>query len=95
MPPFTAFDPKDPDDIDAFTWGFGKELATGETISSYTFPGFPGDLTLVSDSDDGVDVTAMISGGSDTENGYDVTCRATTSAGRQLDFTLHIPIAEQ
>lgn len=92
---FSSFDPKDPDDIDNFTWGFSRELETGETINTYSFPDFPSGLTLVSASNTDSTVTALISGGAAVDVSYDVTCRIVTNAARQLDFTLTIPIAEQ
>ncbi len=88
------FDDKDPDDIDFFSWDFTDELASGETISSKAFPDFPAGLTLNTSIIDGSKVTATIQGGTAGES-YSVTCRITTSTGRQLDFTNTIPVSAQ
>lgn len=90
--PTTVKVAKDPDDIDTFTWDWSSRLATGETISGKSFTVTGG--TVASSSISGATVLASISGG--TAGTYiQATCRITTSAGRQLDWTLEIPVAVQ
>lgn len=91
---FPSFDIKDPNDVDIFTLDWSDELETGETISSYSFPDFPSGLTRDSDSNTTTTVTATISGGTAGES-YDITYRIVTSAGRTLDQSVTLPVAEQ
>ena len=88
-----AFDTKDPDDVINYTWDFSKFLATGESISSYSFPDFPAGLTLVTDSNTATSVTGRISGGTDGTT-YTITCRAITDAGQTKDVAVQLPVAE-
>lgn len=83
---------KDPDDSDDFVWDWAERLSSGETISSQTVTVDAG--TVVSSAISGATVTARISGGVD--GGYiNARCRMTSSTGRQLDWTLQIPIKAQ
>ncbi len=92
---FTEFSSLDKDETDAFTFGFSRWLETSETISSFTFPDFPADLTLVGSSNTTVDVTARISvNASSPQTSYNVTCRVVTNGGRTKDLTGTIPIAD-
>lgn len=88
---FTKFDPKDPDAVKNYTWDFSQWLATGETISSYSFPGFPAGITKDTDSNTAVAVTATISAGTAGED-YDITCRISTNAGQTEDLTATLPV---
>ena len=90
---YAAFSTKDPDDVRLYTWDFTDWLATGESVSSYSFPDFPVGLTQVSDSNDATSVTVKISGGTAGES-YNVTCRVITDGGQTKDITLTIPVAE-
>ena len=89
-----TFDEKDPDDIDNFSWDWSDELATGETILTRAFPDPPAGITIDNSAIDGGKVTATLSGGTAGES-YDLTCRITTSLGRQLDWTNTVPVAAQ
>lgn len=83
---------KDPNDSDDFTWDWSLRLASGETIATKDVTVDAG--SVVSSSISGSTVIARISGG--TDGGYiNALCRITTSAGRQLDWTLAIPIKAQ
>lgn len=84
--------PKDPDDSDDFVWDFTNRLDDGETISSQAVTVDVG--SVVSSSISGTTVIARISGG--TAGGYiNARCRMTSSTGRQLDWTLEIPVQAQ
>jgi hypothetical protein len=90
---FPALDPKDPDAEVFYEWDFTNWLGVGETISSYTFPGFPAALTNESDSEASGVVQMKISGGADGTS-HDLTCRIVTSAGQTEDRTFNLPITE-
>ena len=83
---------KDPDDIDDFTADFTDRLASGETLSTQSVSVDTG--TVVSSSISGATVIARISGGSDGSY-INARYRVTTSTGRQLDWTLKIPVKAQ
>lgn len=83
---------KDPDDSDDFVWDWSERLDSGETISAQVVTVDTG--TVVGSSIVGSTVIARISGGADGSY-INATCRMTTSTGRQLDWTLQIPIKAQ
>lgn len=98
--------PKDPDavldyvfDWAALTNGTGSSdwLAAGETIDSYTVT-VAADDDIVIDSDSATDgdtsVTVWLSGGT-VGNVQRVTCHVVTSAGREDDRSILIPIQER
>lgn len=93
MPPFTELDAKDPDAEVFYSWDFTNWLGVGETISGYSFPGFPAGVTNLSDSESGGVVQMKIGGGTAGES-YDLTCRIVTSAGQTEDKTFTLPITE-
>ena len=93
MSDFTALDPKDPDAEVFYEWDFALWLAAGETIASYSFPGFPAALTNISDSEASGVVTMKIGGGV-AGTDHDLTCRIVTSANQTEDRTFNLPIAE-
>lgn len=86
-------DPKDPDDVDDFTFNWTNVLGS-ETISSFTAVAVAGDATVGSTSNTTTTTTARISGGT-AGTVADVRHRITTSGGRQLDRTMRIPIEVQ
>lgn len=84
--------PKDPDDSDDFTWDWSARLVQGETISTAVVTV---DVGAVVDTDIvGGTVIARLSGGT-AGNYINARCRITTSASRQIDWTLEIPVAVQ
>ena len=90
---FTVLDAKDPDSEVFYSWDFALWLGDGETISSYTFPGFPAGLTNISDSEAAGIVTMKIGGGVAGTN-YDCTCRIVTSSAQTEDKTFTLPVVE-
>lgn len=87
-----AIDAKDPDDIDDFSIDWANELASGETVSTVTATVASGDATVASSSVSGTKTIARVTGGT-AGTSAGIRFRMTTSAGRQLDETLVIPIA--
>lgn len=95
----TRFEAKDPDDIDDFTLDWSTlTLATGETISTATAtvvapasgaPSVSGSVTI-----SGSKTTTRLTGGT-ADTVADVRVRITTSAGRQIDETMRIPVEVQ
>jgi hypothetical protein len=90
-----VYNAKDPDDTDDFTLNWDEELAAGETISTATWAVIVGTLlTVASSSNTTTTATARLAGGTAGEMA-EVRCRIITSAGRQLDETLRIPVDSQ
>lgn len=83
---------KDPDDSDDFVWDWADRLDTAETLSTQAVTVDAG--SVVSSAIVGSTVVARISGGSDGSY-INARCRITTSTGRQIDWTLQIPIKAQ
>lgn len=83
---------KDPDDSDDFVWDWALRLDDGETVASAAVTVDTG--AVVSSANDDTTVTARISGGA-AGSYINARCRMTTSSGRQLDWTIAIPIAAQ
>ena len=71
---------KDPEEDLDYTWDFSRILATGETISSYSFPSTPAALTLHDITSTTNAVTAYVSPGGTIGTRYDVTCRVVTDS---------------
>lgn len=92
--PIYASSPKDPDDIDDFTWDWSSRLTTGETISTFTATVVDGAWAVSSSSISGETTIARMSGGA-AGSTCSVRGRITTSSGRQLDCTIYVPIAVQ
>ena len=90
----TLITPKDPDDIDDLTWEWVDRLTTGETISTFTATVASGDVTVGTTSISGTNTIARISGGTAATRA-DIRGRIVTSAGRQLDWTIRIPVSTQ
>lgn len=89
-----GFTPKDPDDIDDFTWDWAKVLASGETITAFTALIVSGGLAVSgTPSISGTKTTARVTGGTAGQIGQ-VRGRITTSAGRQLDETAEFQIRD-
>lgn len=93
MPTFLQ-DAKDPDDIDDLTWDWSARLASGETISTFAAVVASGDVTVSSTAISGTSTTARITGGT-AGTRAEVRGRMTTSTGRQLDWTIGLPVAAQ
>lgn len=95
--PTTLRVPMDPDDIDDLTWPWALRLATGETIASATVTVDAG--AVVTSTIDGTDVIARINaaGGTSAVSGsyINALCRIVTSTGRQLDWTIRVPVEVQ
>lgn len=85
---------KDPNDIDDITWDWSNRLATGETISTFTATVAAGGVTVESESTSGATTTARLSGGTAGVSAQ-ITGRIVTSLGRQLDWTIELPVSEQ
>ena len=83
--------PKDPDDVDDFTWDWSSRLATGETISTFDADVVSGTVVVDSTSHGTATGTARISGGVAGETAQ-VRGRIVTSAARQLDWTMRIDV---
>jgi len=90
---FTELDPKDPDSEVFYSWDFALWLGEGETISNYTFPDFPAELTNISDAE-ALGVVTMKIGDGVAGTSYDCTCRIVTSAGQTEDKTFTLPVLE-
>jgi len=87
-------DPKDPNDIDDFVWDWANRLATGETIATFVATIVSGAWLVSSSSISGTRTTARMTGGA-AGTKVSVLGRITTSAGRQLDWTLSVNVKEQ
>lgn len=80
--------------------GASDWLAPGETIESYTLTADDG-ITIQNDSstDSDTSVTFWVSvtpaTGADPVGSYNVTCSIVTSAGREDDRTITIPVEER
>lgn len=92
--PSYASAPKDPDDTDDFTWNWASRLATGETISAFTATVVDGAWTVSQSTFTATTATARMTGGA-AGSTCSVRGRITTSAGRQLDWTIFVPIVAQ
>lgn len=95
MTNFSAFDDKDPNAVEPFTWDWADRLgepSTAETISTSAFT-VPSGITADSDSNTTTTATVVLSGGS--AGSYDVLNRITTSGGRTLDKTFSVPVSDQ
>ena len=89
-----AFDPKDPNDVDFFTFDYVRLLASGETITGIAIAVDDGDGALVVGSSSYVNTYATVQLSAGTLNVvYVVRCRATTSLGRILDLSGSVLIA--
>lgn len=88
---FNSFDPKDPDDVDDFSWDWADELGS-DTISTSTFT-VPSGITKDSDSTTTLISTVRLSGGSVGQ--HEILNRITTANGRTLDNTFIVPVSEQ
>jgi hypothetical protein len=86
-----ATDAKDPDDADDFTLDWTGVLATGETISTLAMAVVSGGVVVGSSSISTVYTTARVSGGTDGLAAV-IRYRIVTSASRQLDESLTIPV---
>lgn len=87
-------DPKDPNDTDDFVWEWAARLTTGETISTFVATVVTGAWLVTSSSISGTRTTARMTGGA-VDTKVSVLGRITTSAGRQLDWTLSVNVKEQ
>lgn len=85
---------KDPDDADDFTWEWATRLAASETISTQVVTFVSGGGAVVSSVIVGTKVVARLSGGT-AGTLMRAQCRIVTSTGRQLDWTLDIPVTVQ
>lgn len=85
---------KDPDDADDFTWDWATRLGVGETISTKEITFVSGGGSVVSSVIAGTKVTARLAGGT-SGTLMRAQCRIVTSTGRQLDWTLDIPVLVQ
>lgn len=85
---------KDPDDIDDVTWDWSARLASGETISTFTATVVSGDVAVSSTAISGTNTTARLTGGT-AGSRAEVRGRMVTSTGRQLDWTIGLPVAAQ
>lgn len=87
----TFADPKDPDDVDVFTFDWRDVLDSGETISTFSAVAVTAGITVDSTAISGTETRARLSGGT-ANSTYEVRYRITTSAGRQLDETARIKV---
>jgi hypothetical protein len=86
-------DAKDPNDIETLTWDWSNRLATGETIVTFTATA-SSDWTAGATAIVGARTSCSMSGGT-AGTVASVRGRITTSTGRQLDHTIHMPIEDQ
>lgn len=82
----------DPDDTDDLEWNWTNRLATGETISTFTAVG--SGVTVGTTTIAGAITRARISAGT-VATVATVRGRIVTSTGRQLDWTIEIPVETQ
>ena len=85
--------PKDPDSIIDYGVDWATWLASGETITTSTWPEL-GDLTSVSESNTTTATAIFISGGVLGAT-YTLTNRIVTSAGRTEDRSMYIACQEK
>ena len=86
--------PKDPSDVKEYAFDWTDALADdSDTISSHTITVEAG-LTKDSDTEASGVVTVWLSGGAAGEC-YDVTCQVVTAAGRTLEYTGIVRVAER
>jgi hypothetical protein len=96
----TLITPKDPSDIDDLTWQWAARFVdadgvpTGETISTFTATVMSGDIVAGATSISGTDTICRITAGT-AGTRSDIRGRIVTSSGRQLDWTIRIPVSEQ
>lgn len=84
---------KDPEAVLDYAFDWTDWLEVGETIDSYvTTPS--SDLTVDSETESSGIVTVFISGGTNRANGT-ATCHIVTSAGREDDRTILIPVRQR
>ena len=90
------YSPKDPDDTDDFTIQWSTlTLASGETISTATASVTAGTVSVSgSVTINGTKTITRLTGGVAGETA-NVRVRITTSAGRQIDETMVIPVETQ
>ena len=84
---------KDPDDVQDYGIEWASELSDGDAIATSEWIA-PADIQTSRDSIDGTLVKVWLSGGVD-RHAYRITNRITTTAGRQLDRSVRIVVAEQ
>ena len=84
---------KDPAATLDFTWDWSKWLADGETITAHPIT-VPAGLTLGAVTQAAGKVTAWLSGGV-TGTAYRVTCRVTTSRGREDKRTITVAVRDR
>lgn len=82
----------DPDDIDDLQWDWSGRLATGETISTFTAVG--SGVTMGATAIDGAITRARFSAGT-VASLASVRGRIVTSTGRQIDWTIELPVEVQ
>lgn len=90
---------KDPDDTVDYVFNWVSLATFGDTITDAEFivegaTDDPGELTIEDSSFSGTTATVWVSGGTDRRN-YKLTCRVTTTQGRQEDSTILIVMGEQ
>ena len=76
-----------------YTWLFAKWLSTGDRIVSATVTALPSDLIVSGPLVTDTAVTVWLSGGT-TGQTYNVTCVATTSAGRVVHRSASLVVGE-
>lgn len=89
-----AVTPKDPDDIDDFTFDWVTRLVGAETLASFTPTVVAGDCEVGSATIDGTNTIVRLINGSPGTT-VQVRFRITTSSGRRLDRTLQLKVKEQ
>lgn len=85
---------KDPDDVLDYTLDWSKQLVEDDTIVAVTHIVLPGsELFVLSENFTDTTSTCWLQAGV-LNLSYSVTCRVTTSKGRQMDRTFQITIGQ-
>lgn len=86
---------KDPNDIENYSVDWSRRLGSGETLTSADFSlTTAAGLTIASSSFDDTTATVWLTNGDDGGTGV-ILCRVNTSASRQLDQSVSLPIVSR